>query len=94
MTLDTALTLPRLRIFAAVAAAVTLAVCAIPALSALHMGRSVLTNGPESTLPSYVAAQAAGDRPIATLVLTPQNDGGLAAEVAWGASETLGSRRR
>ena len=92
VTLDTALTLPRLRIFAAVAAAVTLAVCAIPALSALHMGRSVLTNGPESTLPSYVAAQAAGDRPIATLVLTPQNDGGLAAEVAWGASETLGSQ--
>ncbi|MGI0520435.1 glycosyl transferase, partial [Microbacterium maritypicum] len=69
-----------------------LAVCAVPALSALHMDRSVLTNGPDSTLPAYVAAQAAGDRPIATLVLTPQNDGGLAAEVAWGASETLGSQ--
>ena len=92
VTLDTALTLPRLRILAAVVAASALAVCAVPALSALHMDRSVLTNGPDSTLPAYVAAQAAGDRPIATLVLTPQNDGGLAAEVAWGASETLGSQ--
>ncbi|MFK0241048.1 glycosyltransferase [Microbacterium sp. NPDC090281] len=92
VTLDTALTMPRLRVFAAVAAALTLAVCAVPALTAMHLGRSVLTNGPESTLPAYVAAQAAGDKPIATLVLTPQNDGGLAAEVAWGASETLGSQ--
>lgn len=92
VTLDTALTLPRLRVFAAVVAAVPLAVCAIPALSAQHTDRSVLTNGPDSTLPAYVAAQAAGDRPIATLVLTPQNDGGLAAEVVWGASETLGSQ--
>lgn len=92
VTLDTALTMPRLRVFAAVAAALTLAVCAVPALTATHLGRSVLTNGPESTLPAYVAAQAAGDKPIAALVLTPQNDGGLAAEVAWGASETLGSQ--
>ncbi|MGH3691655.1 MAG: glycosyltransferase, partial [Microbacterium sp.] len=92
VTLDTALTMPRLRVFTVFAAALTLAVCAVPALTAMHAGRSVLTNGPESTLPAYVAAQAAGDRPIATLVLTPQNDGGLAAEVAWGASETLGSQ--
>ena len=92
VTLDTAITLPRLRILAATVAAVALALCAVPALTALHGGRSVLTNGPESTLPAYVAAQAAGDRPIATLVLTPQNDGGLAVDVAWGASETLGSQ--
>lgn len=92
VTLDTAITLPRLRVLAAVVAGVALAVCAVPALTALHAGRSVLTNGPESTLPAYVAAQAAGDRPIATLVLTPQNDGGLAVEVAWGASETIGSQ--
>lgn len=92
VTLDTALTMPRLRISAAVVAAVALAACAVPALSAQHTGRSVLTNGPDSTLPAYVAAQAAGDRSVATLVLTPQNDGGLAAEVTWGASETLGSQ--
>lgn len=92
VTLDTAITVPRLRIVAATVTAVALAVCALPALSAFHSGRAVLTNGPESTLPAYVVAQAAGDRDIATLVLTPQNDGGLAAEVIWGASATLGSQ--
>lgn len=92
VTLDTALTLPRLRLLATAVAAVALVVCAVPALTAFHTGRSTLTNGPVSTLPAYVAAQAAGDRPIATLVLTPQNDGGLAVDVAWGASETLGAR--
>ncbi|WAA67411.1 glycosyltransferase [Microbacterium oxydans] len=91
VTLDTAITLPRLRILTAVVAGVALAVCAVPALTAFHAGRSVLANGPESTLPAYVAAQAAGDRAVSTLVLTPQNDGGLAVEVVWGASETLGS---
>lgn len=92
VTLDTALTLPRLRVIAAVSAGVALAICAVPVLTAFHAGRTVLTNGPESTLPAYVAAQAAGDASVATLVLTPQNDGGLAAEVVWGASETLGSQ--
>ncbi|WP_223625883.1 glycosyltransferase [Microbacterium sp. EST19A] len=92
VTLDTALTLPRLRLLATAVAAVALVVCAVPALTAFHTGRSALTNGPVSTLPAYVAAQAAGDRPIATLVLTPQNDGGLAVDVAWGASETLGAQ--
>lgn len=92
VTLDTAITLPRLRVAATAVAAVALAVCAVPALSAFHADRSLLANGPESTLPAYVAAQAAGDRPISTLVLTPQNDGGLAVEVVRGASETLGAQ--
>jgi hypothetical protein len=92
VTLDTAITLPRLRVLSAVVAAIALGICAVPALTAFHAQRSVLTNGPESTLPAYVAAQAAGDRPLATLVMTPQNDGGLAVEVVWGASETLGSQ--
>ncbi|MBO0979405.1 glycosyltransferase [Microbacterium sp. SD291] len=92
VTLDTALTLPRLRLLSATVAAVAVAVCAVPALAAFHTGRTVLTDGPVSTLPAYVAAQAGEDRPIGTLVLTPQNDGGLAAEVAWGASETLSAQ--
>lgn len=92
VTLDTAITLPRLRAVATVVAAVALGICAVPALTAFHTERSVLANGPESTLPAYVAAQAAGDRDVATLVLTPQNDGGLAVEAVWGASETLGSQ--
>ena len=92
VTLDTAITLPRLRTATTGVAAIALVACAVPALSAVHTDRSVLTNGPLSTLPAYVAAQAAGDQPIATLILTPQNDGGLAVEVVHGASETLGSQ--
>lgn len=92
VTLDTALPLPRLRTVATTVTAAALLVCALPALTAFHTDRSVLTNGPESTLPAYVAAQAAGDRAISTLILTPQNDGGLAVEVVRGASETLGAQ--
>ena len=92
VTLDTMLTMSRVRIVSATTAGLAIAVCAIPALTAFHLGRSELTDGPTSTLPAYVAAQAGPDRPIGTLVLTPQNDGGLSANVAWGASETLGSQ--
>lgn len=92
VTLDTAITMPKLRIAAVTVAGLALAVCALPALTALHGGRTELTNGPESTLPAYVAAEARGDREISTLVLTPQNDGGLAIDVVWGASATLGAQ--
>ncbi|WP_247629711.1 glycosyltransferase [Microbacterium croceum] len=92
VTLDTALTASRVRVFAATVAALALILCATPALTAFHADRSALTNGPQSTLPAYVAAQAAADAPVGTLVLTPQNDGGLAVDVVWGASETLGSQ--
>lgn len=92
VTLDTAFPLPRLRVAATGVAALALVACAVPALTALHTDRSALTNGPESTLPAYVRAQAAGDQPVATLILTPQNDGGLAVEVVHGASETLGAQ--
>lgn len=92
VTLDTALTMPRLRVLSAAVAGLAIAVCAVPALATFHLGGSRLTDGPASTLPAYVAAQAGADRPIGTLVLTPQNDGGLASEVAWGGSETLGAQ--
>ncbi|WEK62721.1 MAG: glycosyltransferase [Candidatus Microbacterium colombiense] len=91
VTLDTAVTLPRLRSAATIVAALALIVCAVPALTAFHLDRSALTNGPQSTLPAYVAAQPASDSPVGTLMLTPQNDGGLAVDVVWGASETLGA---
>ena len=92
ITLDTAITLPRLRVAAVTVAGLALAVCAVPALTALHTDRAVLTNGPQSTLPAFVDAEASGDRDIATLVVTPQNDGGLASQVVWGASSTLGAQ--
>lgn len=92
VTLDTAVTMPRLRLLAASVAGLALLICAVPALTAMRGERAVLTDGPASTLPAYVAAQAGGDQEVGTLVLTPQNDGGLAVEVAWGASETLGAQ--
>ncbi|MBO9627407.1 MAG: glycosyltransferase [Microbacterium sp.] len=92
VTLDTMLTMPRVRLSAALVASVAVAVCAAPALIAFHAERSVLTDGPSSTLPAYVAAKAGSDLPVGTLVLTPQNDGGISADVAWGASETLGAQ--
>ncbi|MDN3443515.1 glycosyltransferase [Microbacterium sp. APC 3901] len=92
VTLDTALSMPRVRVLSAAVAALSIAVCAVPALAAFHADSSQLRDGPASTLPAYVAAQAGADRQTGTLVLTPQNDGGLATEVAWGGSETLSAQ--
>ncbi|UWF78197.1 glycosyltransferase [Microbacterium neungamense] len=92
VALDTALTLGPLRAVAGLAAAGALAVCAVPALLAVHTGHSVLREGPQSTLPAFVSAQARGDRDLGTLVLTPLNDGSLSAELVWGSSETLGAQ--
>ncbi|ALX66696.1 glycosyltransferase [Microbacterium sp. XT11] len=92
VTLDTMLTVPRVRVLSATIAAVAVVVCAGPALAAFHGKYSQLTDGPESTLPAYVAAEARADRPVGTLVLTPRPDGALALDVVWGASETLGAQ--
>ena len=69
-----------------------LAAAAVPALTAVTRGESLLTNGPESTLPAYVDAEGKGGTRSATLVLTAAADGGFAAEVVWGGSETLGGQ--
>lgn len=77
---------------AVAAAALALVVVAVPALTALHRDASALTNGPDSTLPAYVDAEGRGDPRTATFVLSAQSRGGLAAEVVWGASATLGGQ--
>lgn len=64
----------------------------VPALTAVARGTALLTNGPDSTLPAYVAARGADDPDIGTLVLTPQEAGGVSARIVWGGSETLGSQ--
>src|SRR5690606_14245134 len=45
--------------------------------------------GDQSTLPAFVAAEGREDPDVGTIVLRPQNEGGVAARVVWGASETL-----
>lgn len=92
ITLETAITLPRLRGISATIALGTLIVCAVPALTAAHTGRSNLTDGPATTLPAFIAAEARGDEQLGTLVLTPTSEGSLGVDVVWGESDTLGAR--
>ncbi|MCD1268978.1 glycosyl transferase [Microbacterium sp. MEC084] len=77
---------------AAVLTVVCVAVVAMPALTAVARGDARLTNGPASTLPAYVTARAADEEDLGTFVLSAQADGGVAARVVWGASETLGGQ--
>jgi len=87
----------RLRVLRPVAALVTLAaltVAVAPALTASTdqgHARSVLTNGPTSTLPAFVAAEGRGSTAIGTIVLDPRADG-LRVDVVWGGSATLGGQ--
>ncbi|MFT4260648.1 glycosyltransferase family 2 protein [Microbacterium sp.] len=93
VALETMLTHERVRALSATVATLAVVVAAAPALGAFQFaGERVLTDGPTSTLPAFVAAQAGDDRSVGTLVLTAQDDGGLAADVVWGASDTLGAQ--
>lgn len=75
-----------------VVVAVGVVVLAVPALTSVARGTALLTNGPDSTLPAYVAARGADDPDIGTLVLAPQSAGGVSARVVWGGSETIGGQ--
>jgi hypothetical protein len=77
---------------AAAVALAGIAVLAYPSLTAMARGTTFLANGPASTLPAYVAAEGNDDPDVGTIVLTPQNAGGVAAEVVWGGSETIGGQ--
>ncbi|MET0781722.1 MAG: glycosyltransferase, partial [Microbacterium sp.] len=83
---------PRLaavRTLAAVTVMLALVVLAMPALTAMARGTALLTNGPASTLPAYVSAAGREDPDVGTIVITPQNEGGVSSRVVWGGSETL-----
>jgi GT2 family glycosyltransferase len=94
VTLDVGLS-PGMRAARALAAVVVVAcaiVVAAPSLTALMRGTALLQSGPDSTLPAFVAAEGAQNPDVGTLVLRPLPDGGLAARVVWGGSETLGGQ--
>lgn len=84
--------LRNLRTVGAILVIATLAVVAVPALTAGLRGTALLQNGPVSTLPAYVAAQGRDDTSVATVVLTPLPSGAVASRVVWGGSETLGGQ--
>jgi GT2 family glycosyltransferase len=94
ITLDTPL--PRrvraLRPWAAAISVLAVTALAFPSLTAMLRDDSALTNGPENTLPAYVAAVGRDDPDVATIVLTPLADGGVAARVVWGSGESLGGQ--
>lgn len=92
VTLDTLVALTPLRVGAALVAGIAVAVCALPALLAVHTAHAEVRNGSTSTLPALVVARASGDDDTGTLVMTPLNDGSLAVELVWGPSETLGAQ--
>jgi GT2 family glycosyltransferase len=83
---------PRLaavRTLAATAVMIALVVLAMPSLTSMARGTSLLTNGPASTLPAYVDAAGREDPDVGTIIMTPQNEGGVSSRVVWGGSETL-----
>ncbi|MFD5215776.1 glycosyltransferase [Microbacterium sp. NPDC058345] len=92
VTLDTVVVLAPLRAGAALLAGAAVVVCAVPGLLSQQTEHSVLVRSPESTLPALVAAEADGDAPLGTLILTPQNDGSLSLGLVWGASASLGAQ--
>ncbi len=87
--------MPRPRTLRSISAAVALlalAALAVPALTAQHRDALTVTNGPDSTLPAYVDAEGRGDPGTATFVMHPQPRGGIASQVVWGGSATLGGQ--
>ncbi|KJL41253.1 glycosyltransferase [Microbacterium trichothecenolyticum] len=86
---------PRVALMRGVAAALVFAatvVLAVPSLTAFTRGTATVADGPASTLPAFVAAEGRDDPDVGTIVLTPQADAGVAAQVVWGASETIGGQ--
>lgn len=92
VTLDVVPAASAARAMAATAVMAALAVCAVPALTAQTRDAAALREGSASTLPAYVAAEGRGSPSLGTIVLAPLDDGSVAAEVVWGASETLGGQ--
>ncbi len=92
ITLDAAPLTSVARTAGGVIAVCCLAVLAIPSVTATARGEAALQNGPESTLPAYVAAEGITGASTATIVLDPLADGGVSTRIVWGGSETLGGQ--
>lgn len=73
----------------ALALAVTASVLAFPLLASVALDTSAVTESRGRLLPAYVAAKAAVDPALGTLVLDAQPDGGLSATLSRGEGTTL-----
>jgi hypothetical protein len=83
--------LRRFSYYPAVAGIAAATLLALPALAASSLGNSAVIASNGQTLPAYVVAQAAISPQVGTLVLTPQPDGGLGANLVRGTGMTLES---
>lgn len=89
VTLDAAPLPQPLRASASVLAVLCVAALAAPGLTGVARDDTALTNGPTSTLPAYVGAEAAATADIGTLIVSPRDDGAVSTRVVWGESESL-----
>ncbi len=79
----------RAAVYPAWVALLTLAIAAVPSAIALHDGQSKVVESDGRTMPAVVTAKAATQPRTGTLRITPQPDGGIAAELIRGAGQTL-----
>lgn len=81
--------LRRVAVLVGVAVLVSAAVAVAPSLVTLASGAGRVVPGDGRTMPAIVAAEAATDPGLGTLVLRPQADGSLAASIERGAGRML-----
>jgi GT2 family glycosyltransferase len=79
----------RAAVYPAWVAVVALAVAVVPSAIALHAGQSLVTESNGRTMPAVVTAKAATQPRVGTLLITPQPNGGIEANLIRGAGETL-----
>ncbi|MCU1575440.1 MAG: dTDP-rhamnosyl transferase, partial [Leifsonia sp.] len=79
----------RFAVLPAFASVAALAIAVIPVAIAMPLGRSVVAASDGSTLPAVTTARAASHPRNGTLRITPQPNGGIAAELDRGAGTTL-----
>lgn len=91
LTLDSVVPARVVRAAAAGLAVAGLVVAAVPMLTSHAREASVVGRGATSTLPAFVAAEGANSPGLGTIVLTPTDDG-VAVDVVWGGSATLGGQ--
>jgi GT2 family glycosyltransferase len=64
-------------------------VVAVPIAATLPLGHGAIVASDGRTLPAYVSAAASANPALATLIVTPQPDGGVSARVVRGVGDTL-----
>ncbi|PPF82436.1 glycosyltransferase family 2 protein [Subtercola sp. Z020] len=82
-------TFTRLASIPALVATLAIAVLAVPVATSTLFGTSDVRSSSGDVLPAFVAAEAAGNPRVGTLVITPLSNGSLAASVVHGTGSTL-----